>query len=313
MGRSQLDNEQLDHDFTNHADVDAIYVGGPTGSDVVVRNAANTGWVVRRDNVTNADPGVGDDSADGYLTGSRWINSANNTEFVCVSAAIGAAVWVRTSNIAGGTPHTIIGTTHTDTVAPPHTNPTQYDELAFNGTNWTARRNNVAATVPTVNDDITQGYTQGSWWVETVNGDFLTCIDATAGAAQWRNLVTVSTLYYSQSLGDNSNSYVETNNTAYTVMAAFSFDGTANVGTPNHFEIVASRSSEGGGSSGDVRLWDATNSLEVALINYTAAARTAYDTSIFTNLPAGPVQLELQARRNGNGRTQVWFAELARL
>lgn len=47
--------------------------------------------------VTN--PGVGDDSADGYSIGSKWINtSASPREaFMCLDASVGAAVWVTTT------------------------------------------------------------------------------------------------------------------------------------------------------------------------------------------------------------------------
>ena len=44
------------------------------------------------------DPGVGDDSADGYTIGSRWVNVTLDKEFVCLDASVGAAVWKQTSN-----------------------------------------------------------------------------------------------------------------------------------------------------------------------------------------------------------------------
>lgn len=49
-------------------------------------------------NITTTDPTVNDDSSEGYSVGSRWINTASDTEFVCVDASVGAAVWVRTTN-----------------------------------------------------------------------------------------------------------------------------------------------------------------------------------------------------------------------
>ena len=42
----------------------------------------------------SADPAVTDDASAGYEVGSRWINIAAQKEFVCLSATIGAAVWV---------------------------------------------------------------------------------------------------------------------------------------------------------------------------------------------------------------------------
>lgn len=65
--------------------------------------SANNGltWVRfpdMRHNITTSNPTVNDDSADGYSIGSRWINTATDTEFVCVDATLGAAVWVQTTN-----------------------------------------------------------------------------------------------------------------------------------------------------------------------------------------------------------------------
>lgn len=39
------------------------------------------------------DPGVGDDSGDGYQEGSVWVNVSANRAFTCVDAAAGAAIW----------------------------------------------------------------------------------------------------------------------------------------------------------------------------------------------------------------------------
>lgn len=39
------------------------------------------------------DPTVSSDSSAGYAVGSRWINTTDDTVFVCVDASVGAAVW----------------------------------------------------------------------------------------------------------------------------------------------------------------------------------------------------------------------------
>lgn len=39
------------------------------------------------------NPGVGDDSADGYQVGSDWVNVTLDTAWKCVDATVGAAVW----------------------------------------------------------------------------------------------------------------------------------------------------------------------------------------------------------------------------
>lgn len=46
------------------------------------------------------DPTTGDDDGDGYAIGSRWYNLTDDTEWVCLDASTGAAVWVETT---GGT------------------------------------------------------------------------------------------------------------------------------------------------------------------------------------------------------------------
>lgn len=48
------------------------------------------------------DPTSGDDSGDDYEVGSRWINTANGKEFVCVDATASNAVWTETTS--GGAP-----------------------------------------------------------------------------------------------------------------------------------------------------------------------------------------------------------------
>lgn len=39
------------------------------------------------------DPGVGDDSGDGYVVGSVWVNTTSDQAFICADNALGAAVW----------------------------------------------------------------------------------------------------------------------------------------------------------------------------------------------------------------------------
>lgn len=40
-----------------------------------------------------AAPTVNDDSTQGYAVGSRWIDTTNDREYICLGAATGAAVW----------------------------------------------------------------------------------------------------------------------------------------------------------------------------------------------------------------------------
>jgi hypothetical protein len=46
-------------------------------------------------------PTAGDDAADGYAVGSRWIDTVAHVEYVCMDPAAGAAVWESTTGAAG--------------------------------------------------------------------------------------------------------------------------------------------------------------------------------------------------------------------
>lgn len=48
-----------------------------------------------------AAPAVTDDSGDGYAVGSRWIDTTNDKEYVCLDSTVGAAVWTETTSTGG--------------------------------------------------------------------------------------------------------------------------------------------------------------------------------------------------------------------
>lgn len=62
-------------------------------------------------NATTA-PTVGDDGADGYQVGDRWIDTTTAREYVCVDASVGAAVWKETTITGGGSTPTGTGFRH---------------------------------------------------------------------------------------------------------------------------------------------------------------------------------------------------------
>jgi len=76
------------------ADVSAyagyILVTGGTTSNVKLNHAAS------------AAPGLTDDSASGYVIGSRWIDTTAKKEYVCLDATATSAVWTETTGAAGG-------------------------------------------------------------------------------------------------------------------------------------------------------------------------------------------------------------------
>ena len=64
-------------------------------------------WVPLKNNHTTTDPTVNDDSGSGYVVGSTWINTTDDTAFLCVDNSSGAAVWVRV-DAEGAEPDTTI-------------------------------------------------------------------------------------------------------------------------------------------------------------------------------------------------------------
>lgn len=74
-----------------------------SGSEGFMRKTGAGAYEVIKSNLgASVDPVVGDDSADGYAIGSRWINTTGDKEFVCLDASVGAAVWTETTGAGGG-------------------------------------------------------------------------------------------------------------------------------------------------------------------------------------------------------------------
>ena len=78
-----------------------VVATGPTDGQGLVWNASESRWEPGTvssegplDNLTaTTDPTTGDDSGAGYGVGSRWINTATDTAYVCLDATLGGAVW----------------------------------------------------------------------------------------------------------------------------------------------------------------------------------------------------------------------------
>lgn len=81
-------------------DINDIPTAETNLAHLVTDEAGGNEW--RRDRVTTTDPTTGDDDADGYDVGSRWINTSSAEEFVCTDPSTGAAVWASTTDGGGG-------------------------------------------------------------------------------------------------------------------------------------------------------------------------------------------------------------------
>jgi len=55
-----------------------------------------------------------------------------------------------------------------------------------------AKANTSATTAPTTGDDTDDGYAVGSWWTDVTADEVYACVDATASAAVWLHLTTIS-------------------------------------------------------------------------------------------------------------------------
>ncbi len=53
---------------------------------------------VKQNLSATSTPTVNDDSSQGYVVGSRWIDSKHNKEYVCSNESVGATVWLETTS-----------------------------------------------------------------------------------------------------------------------------------------------------------------------------------------------------------------------
>lgn len=85
------------------ADTPAKVTVGSNGSGLIADSGASAGVSWLKHNLAGgAAPGTGDDSGDGYAVGSRWIDTTNDKEYVCLDATLTAAVWTETTGGGGG-------------------------------------------------------------------------------------------------------------------------------------------------------------------------------------------------------------------
>lgn len=96
-----------------------------------------------------------------------------------------------------------------------------------------------------------------------------------------------------------------TNNT-WTVVCRLVFPGTDKF-TPNHFDAVCWIDDATAGRTGDVRLYDSTNSQVIAgTTGFNNTTGTIHTDSAVMNLPTGPAIFSVQTRRQ-NGTNTVHF------
>jgi hypothetical protein len=105
---------------------------------------------------------------------------------------------------------------------------------------------------------------------------------------------------------DSAKPYSEVSVGVYQTMTRFYFQGSDKLGEIKRFTCVAN--STIAGNSYDIRLFDITNSLEIAVISVSSPSNTTaeiqYTVSI-SNVPTEEAILEIQGRAAGPGKLQV--------
>jgi len=160
-----------------------------------------------QDNFTAVvDPSVTDDSSQGYVVGSHWVNTVNSNVFVATSVSVGAAVWTFVSNPSNAINNTtaVVAPSSTDDVSLGYSIGSIWiDTIAqkvytavstvlasavwLEITNTSTPLANLSAiTPPVASSDSSLGYSIGSIWVDTVSNLSYIAVDITVGAAIWK-------------------------------------------------------------------------------------------------------------------------------
>jgi len=75
--------------------------------DGLVRIAGGSTSNLKSNFSASAAPSTSDDSGSGYVVGSRWIDTTNDKEYVCLDNTASAAVWTETTGGGGGATRTM--------------------------------------------------------------------------------------------------------------------------------------------------------------------------------------------------------------
>ena len=138
--------------------------------------------------------------------------------------------------------------------------------------------------------------------VSGIVGDVQAAVATVSGSLQSQIDAQTDTWVFDFAIRDASKEYFEVNTAVWTVVVSFPFPGTFTV-SPIIFQIVGSRSGDLG--SADVRLYDLTNNVEIALVTWTSAGKAIYSTANLQNLPAGNAVLEVQLRRLVGSKSRI--------
>lgn len=89
-------------DAANVAAAGAVMDGDFTANGAMRRTASGVYSTILDNYSATVDPTANEDVNDGYVVGSRWVNTTGDKEFVCVDSSAAAAVWKETTASGGG-------------------------------------------------------------------------------------------------------------------------------------------------------------------------------------------------------------------
>jgi len=89
--------------------------------------------IIAKNNMTTTNPTTSDDLTQDYIVGSRWINTNNNREYICIDSSTGSAVWIQ-ANIGEIVSADGSINTHSDVAL---SSPQVGQVLKFDGNDWT--------------------------------------------------------------------------------------------------------------------------------------------------------------------------------
>ncbi len=144
-----------------------------------------------------AAPTINDDSGDGYAVGSEWIDITADKTYKCVDNTLGAAVWLEGGG-GGGAPDDATYITQTpdgDLSAEQALSTLETGDMivtTVTGVILSLKHNLSAGVAPDADNDVNDGYSVGSRWIDTTNDKAYICLDETAAAAVWTETTQAS-------------------------------------------------------------------------------------------------------------------------
>jgi hypothetical protein len=127
-----------------------------------------------------ADPLPTDDSGDGYAVGSMWANTSTGSVYVCTDPTVNVAVWTEVTDVElASQAEAEAGTNNTKTMTPLRV----AQAIAVFSSGLLNKYDGVADPLGT--NDINDGYSVGSIWMNQNTNEVFRCIDNSAGTAVW--------------------------------------------------------------------------------------------------------------------------------